>query len=352
MPSDGCSDSPKIPRIDIGPLFGGPSNERTVIDRQIYDAAFNIGFMTITGLPQRLAIGAEVRQDLLRFFSLSDTQMRPLWKRNFAEENPNLYRGVFPAISSPTASRVGYEIGPDLVRDMPVDGDEDLLCEATPFPVEDDLPGWREAAAGYFLAMEEIGGRILDSLSRTMGIDEGIFRSAFDGGISTLRLLHYPKRVDESTRPTDENYYAVHDGVTYEQVARAHVDSGLLTVLAQCGVSGLQAQDSEGDWIDVPPDSDGFAINFGGLLARWTGGRIKATRHRVLGLGEERFSIPFFFEPRPDAVISPLPIDGVKPFQPFQFGDHLWATTTKFPENYGLAHLRPARAPYQDPLAD
>jgi isopenicillin N synthase-like dioxygenase len=132
------------------------------------------------------------------------------------------------------------------------------------------------------------------------------------------------------------------------------VDSGLLTVLAQCGVAGLQAQDGQGGWVDVPPDDHGFAINFGGLLERWTGGRIKATRHRVLGLGEERFSIPFFFEPRPDARIAPLPIDGVEPFEPFEpflFGDHLWATTTKFSENLGLEHLRPARAPYTDPMA-
>jgi isopenicillin N synthase-like dioxygenase len=70
----------------------------------------------------------------------------------------------------------------------------------------------------------------------------------------------------------------------------------------------------------------------------------------VLSTGEERFSIPFFVEPRPDTVIAPLPLEGVAPFAPFQFGDHLWATTTKFPENYGLGHLRPARAPYQEPF--
>ncbi len=78
---------------------------------------------------------------------------------------------------------------------------------------------------------------------------------------------------------------------------------------------------------------------------------LKATRHRVLGLGGDRFSIPFFFEPRPDARIAPLPLDGIEPFEPFLFGDHLWATTTRFSENLGLGHLRPARAPYTDPTA-
>jgi isopenicillin N synthase-like dioxygenase len=101
----------------------------------------------------------------------------------------------------------------------------------------------------------------------------------------------------------------------------------------------------------VPVKTDALAVNFGGLLARWTGGRVRATQHRVLSSGGERFSIPFFFEPRPNTMIAPLPLAGIESFEPFQFGDHLWATTTKFPENYGLGHLRPARAPYTDPFA-
>jgi len=79
------------------------------------------------------------------------------------------------------------------------------------------------------------------------------------------------------------------------------------------------------------------------VLERWTGGRIRATEHRVLGSGRERFSIPFFYEPRPDAVIAPLPLAGVENFAPFLYGDHLWAATTKFVEFRGLEHLRPPR---------
>ena len=65
--------------------------------------------------------------------------------------------------------------------------------------------------------------------------------------------------------------------------------------------------------------------------------------HRVLGAGRERFSIPFFYEARVDAVIAPLPLPGATPFEPFYFGDHLWDATTKFPEQRGIAHLRQPR---------
>jgi hypothetical protein len=45
-----------------------------------------------------------------------------------------------------------------------------------------------------------------------------------------------------------------------------------------------------------------------------------------------------------DVLISPLPLAGAEPFEPFLFGDHLWEATTKFAEQRGIAHLRSPRA--------
>lgn len=343
-----------IARIDISPLFGN-SAKRDSVDAAIADAAFNIGFMTVHGVPQHLRVGASERAILLSLFDMPQDERRRLYKRNFAPENPHLYRGWFPLESSPMKNREGFEIGPDLLRPHAERDTADILCEPTPVPDPSHVaPQWRETAMAYYADMEDIGLRILDSLSRSLGINPHIFRDAFDRGISTLRLLHYPARAEGAEPPADTtDRFTVHQGRRVEQTARAHVDSGLLTVLAQCGVDGLQAQAQDGRWVEVPAGDDNcFAINFGGLMERWTGGRIKATLHRVLARGKTRYSVPFFFEPRPDTRIEPLPLAGVRPFTPFLYGDHLWATTTRFPENLGLAHLRPPRAPYTDPLAD
>ena len=340
----------QIPIVDIGSLFGDDQDARAETDRRIADAAFDVGFLVVENHPDGLGVGPVERWTMLELFDIAEADQRPSWKRNFAPENVHIYRGWFPLASSPTGGREGFEIGPDVVRALPPDQTDDLLYEPTPFPDPSLLPdGWRETVARYYLGAERIGEALLASLSRSLGIDEGIFARAFDDGISTLRLLHYLARDGE---PVDEaGVYVEHDGVSYEAITPAHVDSGLLTVLATCGVPGLQAQGSAGEWIDVPVVHDGFAVNFGGLLERWTGGRIRATRHRVLGQGEERFSVPFFFEPRPSTIIEPLPLEGIEPFEPFEYGDHLWAVTTKFSENLELGHLRPPRAPYTDPLA-
>ncbi len=341
----------EIPIIDIGPLFGDDTEAKAKTDHKIAEAAFDIGFMVVENYPSEIQVGADERRKILKLFDIPEADQRPYWKRNFAPENTHLYRGWFPLASSPTRGREGYEIGPDIVRELPADQADDLLYEPTPLPDEKLLPeGWRETTAGYYIGAEKVGEHILASLSRSLGIDESIFANAFNDGISTLRLLHYPNR--ENVVSDGSARYVEYDGKTWEQVAGAHVDSGLLTVLATCGVGGLQARDTHGNWIDVPVIDDSFAINFGGLLERWTGGKIKATLHRVLGQGEHRYSVPFFFEPRPSTEIAPLPIEGIKPFEPFLYGDHLWATTTKFPENFGLADLRTPRAPYTDPIAN
>jgi hypothetical protein len=54
--------------------------------------------------------------------------------------------------------------------------------------------------------------------------------------------------------------------------------------------------------------------------------------------GKKQFSIPFFFEPGADEVISAVP--GAPVFQPFYYGDYLWTKATKFSPNIGLEHLK------------
>ena len=257
--------------------------------------------MTITGVPHRDAIGLKARTSLIRLFEITGEEQRRLWKKNFAPENPNLYRGWFPLESGETGARQGFDIGPDLVRDLPEDGSSDLLYEPSCFPSESTLPGWRRDAENYYLAMESIGAALLASISRGIGIPEDIFRDGFHEGISTLRLVHYVERpfarkVDRdpaTTIPSELAPYFVEaaDGRA-EIVCGGHFDTGLVTILGQFGVDGLQARLPNGDWVDIPPTEDGFVINFGGLLARWTGGHVRATMHRVLSTGKSATRFP------------------------------------------------------------
>jgi isopenicillin N synthase-like dioxygenase len=343
-----------IPRIDIGALFGPPSAARDAADRAIAEAAGSVGFMTITGLPPEVPIDHATRRALLRIFTLPASEHRKLWRQKFDAAQPNVYRGWFPLQSGDATYKDGIDMGPDLAYGAAMIDESDVLCGATPLPPEAALPGWRKSAADYYRAMALAGSRLMQSIARGLGLPETTFDDAFRGGISTLRLIRYPVRADATVAATDPDVlWTTHDGERRQLTGRAHADSGFVTLLAQDGVPGLQARMRDGTWVDVPPLEGTLAVNFGKVLDRWTGGRIKATEHRVLSSGRERFSIPFFYEPRADAEIVPLPLAGVAPFEPFLYGDHLWAATTRFVEFRGLEHLRqPRRAATANTLAE
>ena len=181
------------------------------------------------------------------------------------------------------------------------------------------------------------------SIARSLGLAEDVFDAHFSGGISTLRLIRYPRRAADAT-VAGPDYWVEHGGEKRLIVGKEHADSGFVTLLAQDGVEGLQARNHAGAWIDVPPADGMLAVNFGRLLERWTGGVVQATPHRVIAPGRERFSIPFFYEPRADAEIAPLPIASATPFTPFLYGDYLWEQATNFVEMAGVKNLRKPKA--------
>jgi isopenicillin N synthase-like dioxygenase len=330
-----------IPWIDISALFASASPQRAETDAAIMAAASGSGFITVGGLPAAIPIRPGARRAVLRLFDLPATETRALWRHKFDPTHRNVYRGWFPLQNGAETYKEGIDIGPDIAHGRALVDQTDPLREATPLPPEQALPGWRAAAASYFLAMEWLAQALMHALARGLGLPETVFDAAFAGGISTLRLIRYPVRPPESMTGVPADKLWVDDAAGRRYIlGRAHVDSGLMTLLAQDGVEGLQARSSAGTWIDVAPEEGTLAVNFGKLLERWTGGRIKATEHRVLGHGAERFSIPFFYDARADALIEPLPLAGIEPFRPFYFGDYLWSTMTKFVEFQGLEGLR------------
>jgi len=311
-----------IPQLDVAPLFGPPGAARDATDAAILAAATTAGFLVVGGLPPT-GIDAAARRTLLDVFALPAPARTGLLRQKFEPANANVYRGMFPVQHGTPTRKEGYDLGPDVAHGARVVRHDDPLCEATPLPDPALLPGWHEAAARTYGAMEGVAAALMRALARGLGLAETTFDDAFRGGVSTLRLLRYPGDADGS-------------GL----IGEPHVDSGFLALLAQDATPGLEARAGNG-WTPVPPAEGRLAVNFGRLLERWTGGRIRATEHRIVATGAERFSIPFFYEPRVDAEIAPLPLASAAPFAPFLYGDHVWAAMCRFIEFEGLEPLRP-----------
>ena len=332
-----------VPTLDVAALFGPAGRARESIDAALAAAAADIGFLTITGLGAHLPLGPEARAALLRVFALEEAALRRLWRRKFAPDNPNVYRGFFPLQPGNVTAKQGIDLGPDLVYGADVVRADDPLREPTPLPQEAELPGWRAAARRYYVAMEQVSRALMQSVARSFGLEQQYFDAAFQRGLSTLRLLHYPARSAAELGRADPAVWVEHQGERRHLTGAPHTDSGFLTLLAQDGAAGLQARSRDGAWVDVPPVEGSLAVNFGQVLERWSAGRIRATEHRVIGGASERFSIPFFYEARADAGIRPLPFDDPESFEPFLYGDYLWERITAFVEFRGMERQRRPR---------
>lgn len=147
----------------------------------------------------------------------------------------------------------------------------------------------------YHQAMTSLSGTLMEILGRGLqDVDTKIFTQFCHEPIAVIRLLHYPPHPD-----TDDP-----DVVG----AGAHTDFGAITLLLQDGNSGLQVLNQDTDeWVDIPPNPEGYVVNVGDMLHIWTAGAYKSTIHRVINTsGTERYSVPFFLDGNPDCVIKPL----------------------------------------------
>jgi isopenicillin N synthase-like dioxygenase len=165
-----------------------------------------------------------------------------------------------------------------------------------------DLDGFREAIVEHYDACSELADRTSDLVLSTLGLrPETLVPYRGDRTTSNMRLNHYTMG-----DPVPE---AERDGLAdLGDVALGHhTDLGLVTLLIQDDVGGLQAHSGEHGWIDVEPRPGTIVVNLGDCMQVWTNDRYRAALHRVLPMTKStRMSIPYFFNPPRDCVVEPI----------------------------------------------
>jgi isopenicillin N synthase-like dioxygenase len=284
----------EVPIIDVRALVGDVGDAR-VPARAIGDACLEHGFFYVVGHGVDAAIGARLEELSWQFFQQDlDAKMRIRM-----ELGGRAWRGFFPVGGELTSGKpdakeglyFGEELDPKdprVARGLPMHG-ENLFPE---------LPGFPETVLAYMAALTGLGHAIMRGVSLSLGLPPDYFADHYTGQPLTLfRIFHYPSVPPAS--PGAEQW-----GVG------EHTDYGVLTILRQDEVGGLQVK-SRGRWIPAPPVPGSFVCNIGDMLDRMTRGLYRSTPHRVLNSsGRGRLSFPFFFDPGFDARIEPLDLSG------------------------------------------
>jgi isopenicillin N synthase-like dioxygenase len=186
---------------------------------------------------------------------------------------------------------------------------------------------WRNTFLDYQLAAGELGRELLGALARGLGLPESAFLAPSDDPAYLLMKLI--------------NYHPQPDGGAPRVGVAPHCDWSWITLLLQCEVGGLQVRTPAGAWRDVPPVADTLVVNVGELVEVATGGRLRATPHRVVNHSAERprVSVPVFINPPLSFVVEPAAeeserpgdtdhvhrvLDPAAPRVPFVFGESEW----------------------------
>jgi flavonol synthase len=169
-----------------------------------------------------------------------------------------------------------------------------LFAHANIWPADD--PGLREAAFGYLAAGRGLAERMLGLYARAQSVPEDAFAL---GQLPHVRLTvnDYPIWTYPDPAPDEDKLLLLE-----------HEDDSAVTILAQQGdYEGLQVQGPDGTWIGVPVIPGALQVFSGTLLARWTGGRLRPGRHRVVAGGTvTRRSTAVFVYPSLDVVVEPF----------------------------------------------
>ena len=181
------------------------------------------------------------------------------------------------------------------------------------------VPELQAAWTAYYHAMRDVGRRLMSLFARGLGLPPGFFTGTTGDGASALRAINYPARKGAA--------------LPGQRRAGAHTDYGMLTILRQDAVGGLEVLGPGGSWAGVEPVPGAFVINIGDLMARWTNDRWRSTLHRVVeppgpsAATARRQSMAYFQNANWSAEISCLPTclePGAKPrYEPVRAGPHL-----------------------------
>jgi isopenicillin N synthase-like dioxygenase len=300
-----------VPIIDLEPWFSGDPGGRAQVAAAVDAALQDVGFLLVTGHGVPRPSGDDVRAAARRFFALPAEVKQP-----YAVTVAG--RGWLPPGVEANGYAEGTETPPDLKESFAVGADTptgDPEVDAYWFPANvypAEVPELEADVVDYLARMRSLADELLRVCAAALGLADDFFTRHTGHATHTMNINWYPPL--EVTGAPADNQFRI----------GPHTDFGTVTILdREPGKGGLQVWTEAGGWADAPFHPDAFTINTGDLLARWSGGRWKSNRHRVLppqaaAPDEDLVSLVYFYEADHDTVVEALqpPIGRPNDYEP------------------------------------
>ncbi|MBG1241672.1 isopenicillin N synthase family dioxygenase [Nostoc sp. NZL] len=283
----------QVPIIDISALISQTSNYSKVVADQIRQACQDYGFFYIVGhgVDEKLQ---EKLEHLSQQFFAQDEKTKQKIRMALGGR---AWRGYFPVGKELTSGRPdlkeGIYFGTELEENHPLVKAGVPMHGRNLFP--SNIPQFRETVLDYIDSMTKLGHTLMAGIALSLELEKSYFTDRYTKDpLILFRIFNYPPNSSLSKWGVGE-----------------HTDYGVLTILKQDNVGGLQIKSKSG-WIDAPPIPGSFVCNIGDMLDRMTQGLYRSTPHRVQNLStSNRLSFPFFFDPNFNVEVKPIELKDV-----------------------------------------
>ncbi|CAA2960345.1 1-aminocyclopropane-1-carboxylate oxidase homolog 4-like [Olea europaea subsp. europaea] len=289
----------EIPVIDLANV--GSDHHRSKIIEQIRDAAKIWGFFQVINH----GVQASILEDTIAAIKAFHEQPMEIKAKHYLREEG---RGVM------------YASNNDLFRAEAACWHDSLQVWMSPEPPQvEEIPGiCRKEVVEWDKNAKKVADTVTELLSLGLGLEAGKFRDLTfsDTRVFVGHIYPYCPQADLTL------------GIT------PHTDPGIVTVLLQNQIQGLQVK-HENQWVDVKPVPGGLIVNIGDFLQIVSNGEYKSVQHRVLANSsmESRISIVIFFNLakwRESGKYGPLP-ELLTPEKPALYRDF---TAQEFNQNF------------------
>lgn len=283
-----------IPVIDISPLFQSDISLKKVVADEIHKACRDVGFFYIKGH----GVTEELQQQLFdisrKFFDLPVEEKLEI----NMDKGGRAWRGYFKVGDELTSGKPDKKEGLYLGEEL----EDDNIKVLSKLPMHgknlwpENPKELKSIILQYFEAMKSLGHTLMSGIALSLNLPEEFFiaNKYTDDPLCLFRLFNYPPPTE------DEDTWGVGE----------HTDYGVLTILKQDSLGGLEVKNRNSQWIKAPSIENTFVINIGDMLEKMTKGLYRSTPHRVKNPAKiNRMSFPFFFDPNFDSEVRPIPLD-------------------------------------------
>ncbi|RRU72080.1 isopenicillin N synthase family oxygenase [Stutzerimonas xanthomarina] len=272
-----------IPVIDLEDSFSHDIEKRKAVAWEIHKAARQTGFFYIKNH------GVPVELQKAQFDVAKEYFKTPLHEKMLVNsKNSSCLRGYEPIAAqildegSPPDLKEGFLLGREL------DDAHPHVIRKTPYHGPNQWPAgnprFRQQTEDYMRYMDLLGRKIVRLLALSLQLPEDFFDQGLKEPMIITRMLHYP------SQPADARENQIGAG--------AHTDWGLITLLLQDEVGGLEVRNADGEWLKAPFIENTFVVNLGDMVPVLTNGLYHSTMHRVFNSKKDtpRYSVPTFFD--------------------------------------------------------